>query len=208
MSMGRPNLIGRIAQAPPRLRARIAGLFYLLNVLMGGFAAAVAGRLVVYGDAAILAAAACYVVVTLLFYGLFKPVDRNISGLAALFSLVGCAVSALSVFHLALYNVSSLPFFGLYCLLIGYLILRSTFLPRVLGVLMAFAGFGWLTFVSPSLVNTVSPYNMIPGVLAEGLLTLWLLVMGVNSQRWKEQAAASMPATGRLPANGRQISRT
>lgn len=208
MGVSRPNVIGRIAEAPPRVRARVAGLFYVLNVLTGGFAAGVASKLVAYSDAAILVASACFVLVTLLFYGLFKPVNRNISLIAALSSLVGCAVSALSVFHLAPYNLNSLPFFGLYCLLIGYLIFRSTFLPRILGVLMAFAGFGWLTFVSPSLAHTLSPYNMLPGVVAEGLLTLWLLVMGVNSQRWTDQAAASVPAPVRAPANGRQPSRT
>jgi len=49
-------------------------------------------------------------------------------------------------------------FFGFYCLLIGYLIFRSAFLPRILGVLMAFAGLGWLTFLSPPLANYLSPY--------------------------------------------------
>ena len=39
-------------------------------------------------------------------------------------------------------------FFGVYCLLIGYLIFKSAFLPRILGVLMAFAGLGWLTFLN------------------------------------------------------------
>jgi len=43
-----------------------------------------------------------------------------------------------------------LVFFGVYCLLIGYLIFRSAFLPRILGVLMGFAGLGWLTFLSPN----------------------------------------------------------
>jgi Domain of unknown function (DUF4386) len=89
----------------------------------------------------------------------------------------------------------SLVFFGLYCLLIGYLIFRSTFLPRILGALMAFAGLGWLTFLSPPLANHLSPYIQVLGVLAEGSLMLWLLVIGVNVQRWKEQASSHQPAT-------------
>ena len=82
-------------------------------------------------------------------------------------------------------------FFGVYCLLIGYLIFRSAFLPRILGVLMALAGLGWLTFLSPPFANHLSPYNLILGFLAELSLCLWLLVMGVNVQRWKEQASAA-----------------
>ena len=82
-------------------------------------------------------------------------------------------------------------FFGVYCLLIGYLIFRSAFLPRILGVLMAFAGLGWLTFLSPPLANHLSPYMVVLGFLAELSMMLWLLVMGVNVQRWKEQASAA-----------------
>jgi hypothetical protein len=83
-----------------------------------------------------------------------------------------------------------LVIFGFYCLLIGYLVFRSTFLPRILGVLLAFAGLGWLTFLSPSLANYLSPYILILGFLAELSLCVWLLVMGVNPQRWMEQAGA------------------
>jgi hypothetical protein len=54
-----------------------------------------------------------------------------------------------------------------------------------------FAGFGWLTFLSPPLANYLSPYNLVLGFLAELSLMLWLLVMGVNVQRWKEQASAA-----------------
>jgi hypothetical protein len=84
-----------------------------------------------------------------------------------------------------------LVFFGFYCLLIGYLIFRSAFLPRILGVLMAFAGLGWLTFLSPPLAKSLSPYILAPGLLGEGALALWLLVKGVNAQRWNEQAGAA-----------------
>jgi hypothetical protein len=186
----------RIAETSPRLKARIAGVFYLLNILTGVVSLVFVGRgLVVYGDAVNLIAAACYVVVTLLFYDLFKPVNRSISTLAVFFSLVGCAIGTLSLFHLAPFNISSLVFFGFYCLLIGYLIFRSTFLPRILGVLMMFASLGWLTFLAPPLANSLSPYNLAPGVLGEGLLTLWLIVMGVNAERWKEQASKAWAST-------------
>lgn len=82
-------------------------------------------------------------------------------------------------------------FFGVYCLLIGYLIFKSSFLPRILGVLMAFAGLGWLTFLFPPVADHLSPYNLVLGFLAELTLMLWLLVMGVDVQRWNEQARAA-----------------
>jgi len=69
--------------------------------------------------------------------------------------------------------------------------LQVGFLPRILGVPMAFAGLGWLTFLSPPLANYLSPYILVLGFLAELALMLWLLVMGVNVQRWNEQASAA-----------------
>jgi len=175
-----------VAEASARFKARIAGVFYLLTFVAGVFAlVSVSGRLV-----ANLIATACYIAVTLLFFDMFKPVNKSLSLLAAFFGLVGCAWAALTIFHLAPLDINSLVFFGFYCLLIGYLIFRSTFLPRTLGALMAFGGLGWLTFLSPPLAHYLSPYNLAPGMLGEGALTLWLLVFGVNEQRWKEQASA------------------
>jgi len=84
-----------------------------------------------------------------------------------------------------------LVFFGFFDFLIGCLILRSTFLPRILGALMALAGLGWLIFLFPPLANSLSHYILPLGFLAELLLLLWLLVKGVNVQRWKEQASAA-----------------
>jgi hypothetical protein len=55
---------------------------------------------------------------------------------------------------------------------------------------MAFAGLGWLTFLSTPLADYLSPYNLASGLLWEGLVMIWLCVMGVNVQRWKEQASA------------------
>ena len=232
----------RVEEASPPSRARIAGVFYLLVFVMGGVALSVGGNLVVQGDAAATAsnilaheslfrwrfaadliATACYVVVTALFYDLFIPVSRRVSLLAAFFSIVGCAIGAVScIFYLApltilrgapylsVFSVEQLQalaltfvklyvqgysiglvFFGFYCLLIGYLVFRSTFLPRALGALMAFAGLGWLVFLSPPLASALSPYVLAPGIIGEGSLTLWLLAKGVDATRWKERAAVA-----------------
>jgi hypothetical protein len=182
----------------PRVTARVAGVFYLLTIVTGSLAL-VSSRV---AAAATLAAALCYVAVTLLFDRLFRPVNPRLSRLAALVGLAGCAVGALNTFHLMPLRLNSLALFGVYCLLIGALILRSTFLPGVLGVLMAFGGLGWLTFALPSLARRLSPFNMLPGVLGETALTLWLLVFAVNEARWKEQAHA---ATEPAPAPGSRM---
>jgi Domain of unknown function (DUF4386) len=178
-------MMKRFAETSPSLKARIAGVFYSLNIVTGVLALVVRDSL---GQAAVLIATVCYIAVTLLFYDIFKPVNKGLSLFAAFFSLVGCGLGALSALHLGPSRINPLVFFGLYCLLIGYLILRSIFLPRILGALMVIAGLGWLTFLFGPLANRLSPYNMALGGIAEGLLTLWLLVMGVNVQRWKEQA--------------------
>lgn len=172
----------------PRFKARLAGVFYLLTFLGGGLALVVRGKL---GVAAGLIAGVCYVAVTLLFYALFKSVSRSLSLIAACVSLVGIAVGPLQ-----LKGVHPLVFFGFYCLLIGYLIFRSTFLPRTLGALMAFAGLGWLTFLSPQLAKVLYPYNLAPGIIGEGALTLWLLVFGLSLGA----AAPELPAEGRRSA--------
>lgn len=179
----------RIEQASPRRTARIAGFFYLLTFTTGLIAlfghtrlSFVAGQI----------AGACYVAVTLLFYYIFKPVSKRVSLLAAFISLLACAIGPVALLVHAVSSINPLAFFGFYCLLIGYLILKSTFLPRRLGALMLFAGLGWLTFLSPALAKDLSPYNFLPGVIGEGLLTLWLLIAGVNEARWKEQASAGM----------------
>ncbi|MBV8726390.1 MAG: DUF4386 domain-containing protein [Candidatus Eremiobacteraeota bacterium] len=85
----------------------------------------------------------------------------------------------------------SLVFFGFYCSLIGYLTFRSTFMPKTIGVLMAIAGLGWLTFLWPPLSTVAASYVMLTGLLGEGSLTLWLLIFGVNSERWNEQLKAT-----------------
>ena len=83
-----------------------------------------------------------------------------------------------------------LVFFGFWCVLIGYLIFKSTFMPHTLGLLEALAGLCWLTFIWPPLAHYISPSNQILAGLGEVSLMLWLLVWGVNVEQWKAQASA------------------
>ncbi len=182
----------RIREMSPRFKARITGVIYLLYFLTAILAQFLVGRkLVAYGNAINLIATGCYVVLTLLFYVMFKPVNRSLSLLAALFSLAGCVVMTLALFPRVSLPISPLLFFGPYCLLIGYLIFNSIFLPRILGVLMALAGLGWLAFLSPNLAHYLTLCIEGLGILAEASLMLWLIVVGVNVQRWKQQAGAA-----------------
>jgi hypothetical protein len=82
-----------------------------------------------------------------------------------------------------------LVFFGFWCVLTGYLIFRSTFLPRVLGVLLTISGLGWMTYLSPLFADHVFPFIAACSAVGELPLELWLIVMGVNAARWKAQAA-------------------
>ena len=233
-------MMERIAEASPRFKARMTGVFEVLEGMTSAFGQVfVLGRLVVFSDAAATAAnilghqrlfwlgfvssligVACHIAWTLLFYELFKPVNRSLSLLAAFVGLVVCGLQALtSLLYLAplliLQGGSSvsaftaeqlqalaliflklnayafeidLVFFGFWCVLAGYLIFRSTFLPRILGVLLAIDGLGWATYMYPPMANHLFPFIAAASALAEIPLQLWLVVMGVNPQRWKQQA--------------------
>lgn len=181
--MGAAAMMGRIAEESPRFKARMAGMLFLLSLLAAVFGEFLVRRFEIAAD---LIAVSGMIAVTLLFYDIFKPVNRGLSLLAASFNLVGLTCGALRWNPWGVDVPVVLN--GFYCFLIGYFIFQSTFLPRILGALMAIAGLGWLTYLSPPLANYLSPYNLASGILGEVSLFLWLLVMGVNVQRWKKQA--------------------
>ncbi len=88
----------------------------------------------------------------------------------------------------------ALVFFGFHCLLIGWLIFRSNFLPRILGVLLLIAGMLYLTDSFRLLVFPMVelPFDiLLLSYGAEMALCLWLIVVGVNAEKWKEQAGAA-----------------
>jgi hypothetical protein len=233
-------MTARTTEVSPRLKARVAGVLYALE----GTAAVIGGvyfrgKFIVAGDAAATAAniqanetffrvafaaallaVAFHIAYTVLFYDLFRPVNRGVALLAAFVSLVACALqgvaaifqvaallvvdsgSSLSGFTmdqaqglaLLLLNVNAqafniyLIFFGFWLIPTGFLIVGSTFFPRIIGVLLAIDGLGWVTFLWPPLANAVYPAIAIAAAFGEIPLLLWLLIVGVNAQRWKEQA--------------------
>src|SRR5207245_3613715 len=89
----------------------------------------------------------------------------------------------------------ALVFFGFYALLTGYLMIRSTFLPRILGVLSVLGGLGWLSFLYLPLGYRLFPYIAAFGLLGALSLIVWLLVFGVIAQGWKAQAEVASSAT-------------
>lgn len=145
-----------------------------------------------------------YVVVTAMLYRLFKPVSVSVSLLAAFFSLIGIAVLAASMavlllpFHVggasiahealrahgAAYNLTGL-FFGPYCALIGWLVLRSQWLPAWIGWLMLLAGAAFVfdasaELAAPAVARQVPEAVMLISLIAEGSLAVWLAAFGVR----------------------------
>lgn len=87
-----------------------------------------------------------------------------------------------------------LTFFGFALLIEGYLIFRSGYFPRLLGVLYMAAGASYLLnayafFLSPGL--PVDPWTLYVCFIGEAALALWLLFAGVNEAKWREAAAAA-----------------
>ena len=91
-------------------------------------------------------------------------------------------------FRAETYN-TYLVFFGIWCLLTGYLIFRSGLLPRLVGVLEMLAGVAYCIQLWPPLASALHPYYLSLGV-GELVLVLWLLTKGVNSERWYERTLA------------------
>jgi len=182
----------RIRGVSPRFKARMAGAFYVFSVLTAVFFELfLRGRM---GYAANFIQMSGMVAVTLLSYSIFRAVNRSLSLLAASFNLVGLIFEVLRLNSQGV-NIA-MGFHGIFCVLIGYLIYRSTFLPRILGGLIAFGGLSWLTCLLPPLENYLSPYNLACGLIGEASVFLWLLVMSVNGRRWDEQAASTRKALG------------
>jgi hypothetical protein len=234
----------RITETSPQIYARIAGVLYLMIIVIG-FSSEffVRDKLVMAGDvtatanniasseslwrtsiACELILLVCAVALTLIFYVLLRPVNKSLALLAVLFNIVEFPIEAVSKLCLlaalffsgsadylkafeprqlhALVKISlklhdygfgiDLVFFGFACLVYGYLLFRSGFFPRTLGVLMAIAGLSYLAnsftlILAPAYAGRISPI-LVLALIGELSLCLWLMVKGVNVPRWNEKA--------------------
>ena len=158
------------------LKTKSAGVIYLLSILAAAF-----GEIFVRGGLSIaggLFAVSAMIAVTLLFYGTLNSASRSLAVLAASFNLVGLAVEVL---RLQPHGVNiAVVFDGFFCILIGYLAFRSSYVARLLGAFIVLGGLGWLTFLSSPIAHSLSPYNLALGLLGEASVCLWLLLTRVR----------------------------
>lgn len=224
--------------------ARIAGVLFLLSMVAGGFGEAyVPSKLIVSGDAAATAAnlrnfdflyrlgfasflveSLCDTALALILYVLLKPVNKQLSLLAAFFGLMATAtfafaelfyfapqlilgraylntftpdqLNSLVLLSLKFFGYAGMIFtayYGMAWIVRSYLIFRSSYLPKFLGVLMAIGGIGFfvrnfLLILAPAYASDVLLMLMFPGGL---IMTVWLLVKGVNVQKWNAKVNAA-----------------
>lgn len=106
--------------------------------------------------------------------------------------LTSAQMAAIGYLSLQYFNTGfgvALVYFGCYFLLLGYLVVRSRFLPAFAGVLLIVAGAGYLTnsfalFLIPSLSSLLFPWVLLPALIAELTIALWLLFKGVDEGFW------------------------
>ena len=232
-------MLNRTAERTPNFYARVAGALYLLLITFNSFDVVyVLYRIIVPGDAATTASKImasqslfrmglvshifgilCLLLVTLPLYSLFKPVNKDLAALMALFVFVSIPILVVNMFNhfialpllsgadyltaftadqlyaqvmlsLDLYDIGyhvAQIFFSLYFLSLGYLVYKSGYIPRVLGVFLMMGGVAYLIgffqyFLFPSYESIILDALEVFG-LSEVLFGVWLLVKGVRVER-------------------------
>jgi len=234
-----------LRETSPKKLARIAGILYLLIIVLAGFSEGVVrSSIIVHGDAAATAgnilksemlfrigfvsdliAFMSDLAVSILLYVLLKPVNHTLSLMAAAFRLVAHpAIAGLNLLnqfsvltlvsgagYLSAFETEQLQalvlyflnthhsgyliggaFFGIHLLLLGYLVFKSDYLPRLIGIFLLVAGCGYLiesfgNFLFPYLGGILIWFVAIPAIIAEVSLTGWLITKGVRINVWNSQ---------------------
>ncbi|HEY6137397.1 MAG TPA: DUF4386 domain-containing protein [Thermoanaerobaculia bacterium] len=162
------------------------------------------------GFATYLVEAMADIALALAFYVLLRRVNKEIALLSAFFGLVSTAVYAVAeFFYLAitlmpndaaaaslllrafsLCGTVASAFYGVASLIRGILIVRSRYLPKFLGALMALAGIGFIvkTYLAVLAPRYASDFLLLPMFLTLLAMTAWFLTKGVNAAKWEEAA--------------------
>jgi hypothetical protein len=114
-----------------------------------------------------------------------------LSGAAYLTAIDPAQLAVLSLVSIKVNSQAAaiaVSFFGFEGALRGWLIYRSGFLPRFLGVISVISGLGWLTFLWPPLGSAAFTFVAVFAIAGVVLTTGWLLVRGVDDAEWTEQA--------------------
>lgn len=225
--------------------ARFAGVLYLIitiaatithfyipsNIIVPGDAAATANNIMmsqtlfrVGGIGSELVVLLSEILLSIVLYLLFRPVNKTLSLLAAVSRLAMTTIHGINLInyffvilllsgtgYLAVFEDGQLnalvmlfldahsygftigiAFLTLHVFLLGYLIFKSDYLPRILGVLFVLAGIGYLVdsfaLLLSSTYTTTPAFLAIPIALAEIAFPLWLLIKGVNVEGWEKRA--------------------
>ncbi|MDB5276513.1 MAG: hypothetical protein JWR61_1468 [Ferruginibacter sp.] len=225
----------------PQFYARTGGLAYLIIIVAGALGELfIRNAMIVPGDAAAtarhiaaspflwrigiagdLAMHVCDLVLAIVYFTLFKRVNKNLAILSVLFGLIQTAVLVANKLNLmlplfflgnaaylkafdpqqlqALAAIAieahehgfaiGLIFFGFECLIDGYLIFKSVFLPKFLGIFILTAGLCYLVnsftlILFPEFAGSIFNILMAPIFIAELSMCLWLLIKGVNVPKW------------------------
>jgi hypothetical protein len=237
--LGDIQMTTRTVFTSPLVTARLAGFFYLLQVLVFISYSLIlpedpsatisvlrsSESLFRLGIVGVLVGQIVGIVYVLLLYKLLKPVNKSVATLMLVFALMVPPLTMLNELthlsvlqflggaeYLNVFTTGQLEalasvfirlhdggtniafiFAGLWLLPLGYLVFQSRFLPRILGVLLVLAGLGYFAYAFGSLLS--ADYNLdlvlLTG-LAEVLFLLWLLIKGVNTERWQARALESM----------------
>jgi hypothetical protein len=150
--------------------------------------------------------------VVLLLFKLLKPVNKIHAMFMVIFLLLGVPIALINELNqfavLLLLNGADKSqtlvslflylhkqgifiaqiFWGLWLLPMGYLVFKSGFLPKIIGVLLMIGCFGYLIdsfafFLFPNLNLKVSQYTFI----GEFLIALWLLIKGIDVKKWEKR---------------------
>ena len=141
--------------------------------------------------AAFFSLAGCIVQITAGLLRIAAPFVLSDPHLASAFTAQ--QLQAATMFGLTMYSKAfliSFPLFGLFELVTGYLILKSTFVPRWLGLWWLIGGVSWVIFLWPPLATALQGVVIALAGPAELAFALWLIVKSGDIARRRAAAGA------------------